>query len=51
MNEKQAQQVNQPLTCSRCGHVTPYIPGWMVSAVMHHMAAVHGAHVKLLGLR
>lgn len=49
MTDRAPAELNKPLTCSRCGHVTPYIEGWMVSAVMHHIVAVHGGHPKLLG--
>lgn len=42
VDEGNTPALRRPLTCLRCGHVTPYVEGWMVSAAMHHISAVHG---------
>lgn len=47
--DKKPIELDRPVACSKCAHVTPYIKGWMVSAVMHHIIAVHGGNTKLLG--
>ena len=47
--DRKPTELDRPVACSRCAHVTPYIKGWMVSAVMHHIIAVHGGNTKLLG--
>ncbi len=51
MTGSRPPELPQPVTCTRCGHVTPYIEGWMVSAVLHHILAVHGGSMKLMGRR
>lgn len=42
ISESNTPALRQPLSCLRCGHVTPFVEGWMMSAAMHHIAAVHG---------
>lgn len=39
------------IRCQVCGHTVPTIPGWMLPALRHHIAACHDGHLNLLNRR
>ncbi len=51
MTEQRWRDPGGPVRCSQCGHVTPYLRGWMLAAVMHHQVAVHNGSMSWLKRR